>query len=122
MFGITGFKCQMPHLLRLTLGVALLLGVTGLGSSSNAQTNSFPANANPGAVLRHSQQQQFLQQNTPYLFRPLSEQDVTGPISPESPITIEDGVLPGKERIQGIIVTPDGQTIIGPPEDGTDSR
>lgn len=75
--------------------------------------SSVPAADTPGATLNRTWYQFDLEQNAPYMYRPVSSSDATNPAE-ESPIIIQEGVLPEKKSVQGILMLPKGKIIISP--------
>jgi hypothetical protein len=56
-----------------------LFGLACLSGSLEAQAVEIPANAQPGAILQHQNQTQQFQTQAPWLNRPITTQDQTGP-------------------------------------------
>jgi hypothetical protein len=95
-----------------TFALAAFTGISLLTPPVMAQ--SIPPNLNPGAVLNWDQRNLMMQRQFPFLWRPMTDEDVTGPKPDPDAIVIEDGVLPEDKSIQGMLQTPNGVYLTGP--------
>ena len=81
LFNGTSFKKVSPRRVSMTV-IAIVLGFIGLANVSsnfNAHAVDIPPNAQPGAILQHQNQTQQFQNQAPWLNRPITTQDQTGP-------------------------------------------
>ncbi len=97
----------------LFAGLGILLFGAVWHESSWAQ--NVPPAAQPGSILNSETRYFNLYRNQPYLFRPIYGYDILPPVEEqETVLTIEEGVLPPRQHLQGAIMTPDGKVYIGP--------
>lgn len=116
-------ETKMKNLRKQITLTVIFAGITGMllllnafAASSAGANLRIPSSVDPGAVLSREQQYFKLQQEQPFLFRPITIQDVTG-TPEESSIIFEKGVLPSEREVQGILITPGGSILISPPSD-----
>lgn len=96
----------------LWLGSAMLMAPPEVDAVAQNQF-AIPPSADPGAIMNQEQRILRLRQEQPYLFRPITPEDLK-PSLPEDVILFQDGVLPDQRSIQGIMRTPEGILIISP--------
>jgi len=75
----------------------------GLGVSLKTMAQ-IPPQDTSGAILQNMTQMNQLNQSAPYLYRPITQEDVSGPSADQPTINIEPGVLPSTEGVQGMIL------------------
>jgi hypothetical protein len=105
-----GAKTSMKKFVWIGLFSLVLLGV-GVLCEALAQV---PPQDTSGAILQNMTQMNELNRSAPYLSRPITQEDITGPSSDQPTINIEPGVLPSTQGVQGTILKPQDGSIIGP--------
>jgi hypothetical protein len=93
-------------------GSLLLLGGTAVLPIQASANGIIPPSLDPGAVMMREQQYFRMQQGQPYLFGPVTAEQLRP--EAEAEIIYEEGVLPDDRNVQGVIVTPSGTILISP--------
>jgi hypothetical protein len=100
------------NLIILTISLFCVAAITLIAKSNPAL---IPPGADPGAIMNYNLQNTRLQQNSPYLFRPVLERDLQSP-SVQSEVYSQNESVEGESSAYGMLKTPDGKVYLTGPQ------